>query len=89
MSAKPNPTLCSAWQSNVTPCLHSGVLDAGDVNEIQIGENTNIQDGVIIHVAKNNAAGASLPTTIGNNVTIGERSLLIRGGIMSPCPGVI
>lgn len=43
-----------------------------DVNEITVGDNTNIQDGVVIHVAKNNAAGKALPTTIGNNVTIGE-----------------
>jgi len=47
-------------------------VHAGDVNEIRIGENTNIQDGVIVHVARNNAAGTSLPTIIGNNVTIGE-----------------
>jgi hypothetical protein len=45
---------------------------AGDVNEIRIGENTNIQDGVIVHVARNNAAGTSLPTIIGSNVTIGK-----------------
>lgn len=44
----------------------------GDVNEIRIGENTNVQDGVIIHVAKNNASGISLPTVIGSNVTIGH-----------------
>ena len=45
---------------------------AADVNSIQVGENTNIQDGVVVHVAKNNAAGRALPTVIGNNVTIGE-----------------
>lgn len=44
---------------------------AGDVNEISIGEYSNVQDGAIVHVAKNNAAGASLPTKIGNYVTIG------------------
>ena len=49
------------------------------MNEIRIGENTNIQDGVIVHVAKNNAAGTSLPTTIGSNVTIGEQPLFDEG----------
>ena len=46
-------------------------LSAGDVNEISIGDYSNVQDGAIVHVAKNNAAGASLPTKIGNYVTIG------------------
>jgi len=52
--------------------VHYAHVCAGDVNEIRIGENSNIQDGVIIHVAKNNAAGTSLPTIIGSNVTIGD-----------------
>ena len=43
----------------------------GDVNSITVGENTNIQDGVVIHVAKNNPEGKPAPTVIGNNVTIG------------------
>ena len=29
----------------------------GDVNQISVGERTNIQDGTVIHVAKNNAQG--------------------------------
>ena len=45
---------------------------AGDVQSIKVGENTNIQDNVIIHVAKHNPKNHSLPTTIGSNVTIGE-----------------
>lgn len=44
----------------------------GDVNEISVGDFSNLQDGVIVHVAKNNAAGASLPTKIGSYVTIGH-----------------
>ena len=43
----------------------------GDVNEIRIGSNTNVQDGAILHVAKHNAGGTSKPTVIGDNVTIG------------------
>lgn len=40
----------------------------GDVQRISIGEETNIQDGSVIHVARNNAKGVELPTTIGNQV---------------------
>lgn len=44
----------------------------GDVNSITVGERTNIQDGVVVHVAKNNPDNKPLPTIIGNNVTIGH-----------------
>lgn len=39
----------------------------GDVNYITIGDNTNIQDGSVIHVTRK-----TCPTIIGNNVTIGH-----------------
>ncbi|WP_130806767.1 gamma carbonic anhydrase family protein [Senegalia massiliensis] len=42
----------------------------GDVNKIVVGEKTNIQDGTIIHVEK------SIPTIIGNNVTIGHKAIV-------------
>lgn len=42
------------------------------MNSIQIGSNSNIQDGVTIHVARHNPQGNVVPTIIGNNVTIGE-----------------
>jgi len=38
----------------------------GDMNQIVIGNRTNIQDGSVIHVAHDH------PTVIGNNVTIGH-----------------
>ena len=38
----------------------------GDINEIIIGENTNIQDLSMLHVE------TSLPLIIGNNVTVGH-----------------
>lgn len=51
-------------------------IRVGDVNDISVGENTNIQDRVIVHCAsvpeypkklRNNGA-----TIIGKNVTIGK-----------------
>lgn len=45
----------------------------GDVNSIKIGENSNIQDNCIVHVARHNAQDRALPTIIGNNVTIGRQ----------------
>jgi|APSaa5957512535_1039671.scaffolds.fasta_scaffold01334_9 gamma-carbonic anhydrase len=43
----------------------------GDMNQIRIGENTNIQDGTIIHIDSR-----TLPTIIGDNVTVGHMCLL-------------
>jgi len=43
----------------------------GDINEIRIGEDTNIQDGTVIHVARN-----SFGTYIGKGVTVGHLCLI-------------
>ena len=53
---------CSVWFNAVI---------RGDVNFIKIGNNTNIQDGAVIHCTY---LGAS--TTIGNNVSIGHNALV-------------
>ena len=50
------------------------VLAAADVNSIKIGDNSNIQDNCVVHVAKNNPQDRALPTIIGNNVTIGAHA---------------
>lgn len=43
----------------------------GDVNEIRIGERTNIQDNTVIHVAE-----LGQGTYLGDNITIGHAALL-------------
>lgn len=43
----------------------------GDMNEIRIGANTNIQDGTIIHVDSR-----TYGTYIGDNITVGHMCLL-------------
>ncbi|SHH14149.1 gamma carbonic anhydrase family protein [Tepidibacter thalassicus] len=42
----------------------------GDENEIIIGNNTNIQDGTVVHISKDNK------TEIGNYVTIGHKATI-------------
>lgn len=53
---------CSIWFNAVI---------RGDVNYIRIGNNTNIQDGAVIHATYLKAA-----THIGNNVSIGHNALV-------------
>lgn len=47
------------------------VVLRGDVHSIQIGQNTNVQDGTIVHCTYQKAA-----TTIGNHVTIGHSAVI-------------
>ncbi|WP_183575991.1 gamma carbonic anhydrase family protein [Mucilaginibacter sp. X5P1] len=53
---------CSVWFNAVV---------RGDVHYIKIGNNTNIQDGAVIHCSYQYA-----PTNIGNNVSIGHNALV-------------
>ncbi|HWZ35482.1 MAG TPA: gamma carbonic anhydrase family protein, partial [Mucilaginibacter sp.] len=53
---------CSVWFNAVI---------RGDVNYIRIGNNSNIQDGAVIHCTYNGAA-----THIGNYVSIGHNALV-------------
>ncbi|MEO1259108.1 MAG: gamma carbonic anhydrase family protein [Bacteroidota bacterium] len=53
---------CSFWFQSVV---------RGDVNSIRLGNRVNVQDGAIIHGTYLKAA-----TTIGNNVSLGHRSIV-------------
>jgi carbonic anhydrase/acetyltransferase-like protein (isoleucine patch superfamily) len=53
---------CSIWWSAVV---------RGDVNSIAIGDETNIQDGAVIHCTYQKAS-----TTIGNRVSIGHKAIV-------------
>ncbi|GMF19409.1 unnamed protein product [Phytophthora lilii] len=54
----------------------------GDVNYITIGENTNIQDQAVVHVAK---IHKDIPTKIGNNVTVGPAAIVHACTIQDHC----
>jgi carbonic anhydrase/acetyltransferase-like protein (isoleucine patch superfamily) len=57
-----------------------GAVIRGDVNKIQIGSLTNIQDRVVVHASKpNKDGGFPTTTTIGDYVTIGH------GAVLSSC----
>lgn len=53
---------CSVWFNAVI---------RGDVHYIKIGDNTNIQDGAVIHATYQKA-----PTNIGNNVSVGHNAIV-------------
>lgn len=53
---------CTIWYNAIV---------RGDVNYIKIGDNTNIQDGAVIHCTYQKAA-----TVIGSNVSIGHNAIV-------------
>lgn len=42
----------------------------GDVNGVEIGEGSNVQDNAVIHVSQHTKDGSARPTIIGKNTTI-------------------
>ncbi len=61
------------------------VVIRGDVENIFIGKNTNIQDATIIHVSSPTENSPGTPTTIGDNVTVGHRALIHGCTIENNC----
>eukprot|EP00803_Ostreobium_quekettii_P008264 evm.model.scf_2237.1 EVM.evm.TU.scf_2237.1 scf_2237:395-2486(-) len=67
----PNATVIGDVKIGRKSSIWYGAVLRGDVNSISIGDNTNIQDNAIIHVAKNTPKPATpLPTIVGSRVTV-------------------
>jgi carbonic anhydrase/acetyltransferase-like protein (isoleucine patch superfamily) len=53
------------------------VVVRGDVNYIQIGARTNIQDGSVLHVSHDSEfAAGGFPLNIGADITVGHQAIL-------------
>lgn len=48
----------------------------GDVHRIEVGARSNIQDGVIVHVAHEGPYQSGFPALIGEDVTVGHRAVI-------------
>ena len=58
-----------------------GAVVRGDVAPVRIGARTNIQDGAVIHVARERPEG----TMIGSNVTVGHLALIHACTLVDEC----
>lgn len=67
----PNATIIGDVVIGAESGIWFNCLLRGDVNEIRIGERTNIQDGSVVHVSSQ-----GLGTYIGNDITIGHMALI-------------
>jgi gamma-carbonic anhydrase len=66
-----NATLVDDVEIGANASIWFGVILRGDGPGIRIGENSNLQDGTVVHVAS-----AGLMTVVGRNVTVGHMALL-------------
>ena len=66
-----NATVIGRVSIGADSSIWYGCILRGDVNDIMIGERTNIQDGTVIH--ESSFGHASI---IGDNVTVGHMALL-------------
>jgi carbonic anhydrase/acetyltransferase-like protein (isoleucine patch superfamily) len=58
----------------------------GDVNRIEIGARTNIQDGSVLHVVHDSPSKpGGLPLIIGDDVTVGHKAMLHAARIGHRC----
>jgi carbonic anhydrase/acetyltransferase-like protein (isoleucine patch superfamily) len=67
----PNATLIGDVEIAAHASIWFGVILRGDGPGIRIGENSNLQDGTVVHIASR-----GLMTTVGRDVTVGHMALL-------------
>ncbi len=66
--------------------LWPGTVVRGDVNEIHIGQRSNIQDGSVLHVTHDGPySPGGLPLLIGDDVTVGHQVTLHACEIGNRC----
>ena len=67
----PNATLVGDVEIGANVSIWFGCILRGDGPGIRIGENSNLQDGTVVHIAKR-----GLMTIVGRNVSVGHMALL-------------
>ena len=66
-----NATLVGDVEIGENASIWFGVILRGDGPGIRVGENSNLQDGTVVHVA-----ARGLMCVVGKNVTVGHKALL-------------
>jgi len=62
-----------------------GAVLRGDINSISIGNRTNVQDNVVVHVSGGNALSPPRATNIGSNCTIGHGATIHACSVGDGC----
>ncbi|KAJ0408184.1 hypothetical protein ATCC90586_006494 [Pythium insidiosum] len=72
----PNATVVGDVEICNDASIWYNVVIRGDLNQVRIGNRTNVQDRTVIHTASNSTPGLPAGTSIGNDVTIGHGCIL-------------
>ncbi len=66
----PNATVIGSVRLKANSSIWFNAVLRGDNDWIEIGENSNVQDGSVLH------ADPGIPLTVGNDVTVGHKVML-------------
>ncbi|MEZ5897563.1 MAG: gamma carbonic anhydrase family protein [Parvularculaceae bacterium] len=88
----PGAVVCGDVEIHENASIWYGCVLRGDSNAIVVGENSNVQDGTIIHADSADMGG--VPTVIGRDVLIGHKCMLHGatihdGGFVGMCATVL
>ncbi|MCA1978589.1 MAG: gamma carbonic anhydrase family protein [Thiobacillus sp.] len=84
--AHPRATVIGEVSLGRDASVWPGAVIRGDVNSIVIGDETNIQDGSVLHVSHRTASNpAGGPLVIGDRVTVGHTVILHACTIEDEC----
>lgn len=72
----PNAKLLGSVSLGNNVSIWYGAVLRGDVNAIVIGDKTNLQDNVVVHVARHSVSNTAQATVIGASVTVGHGATL-------------
>ncbi len=75
----PDAVLLGSVKVGPRASVFPGCVVRGDIERIEIGEGSNVQDGTVIHLADD------LPVTIGKYCTIGHRAMIHACTIEDGC----
>lgn len=76
----PNATVIGDVVMGPSSSVWFGAVLRGDVAPIRIGQRTNLQDGVVVHVT-----GGRSETHVGDDVTVGHQAILHGCRVGSAC----
>ena len=76
----PGVTLVGDVVIGASASLWFGVVARGDINDVRIGQRTNIQDGTVIHVSSTGQG-----THIGDDVTVGHMAVIHACTLENAC----
>ncbi|MCS7063732.1 MAG: gamma carbonic anhydrase family protein [Methylacidiphilales bacterium] len=75
----PRSVLIGAVVVEALASIWPGAVLRGDINQIHIGEGSNVQDNAVVHVAND------FPCTIGRHVTIGHGAVVHACNVEDQC----